>query len=65
VGLTSWSFRFVGCGVEFDLAINEGISTSHNLVQSGNYEIDCVGSFGFHNKKDGGKNAQATKNRHQ
>lgn len=62
---TSRSFQFVGCGVEFDLAIDEGISTSHHLIQSKNYEIDCAGNSSFHNWKDGGKNAQATENRHQ
>ncbi len=65
MGLASRSFRFVGHGVEFDSAIDEGISTCHHLVQSKNYEIDCARSFGFHNKKDGGKNAQATENKHQ
>jgi hypothetical protein len=62
---TTQNFQFVGCGVEFDLAIDEGISTSHHLIQSKNYEIDCAGSFNFHNKKDDGKNAQAIENRHQ
>jgi hypothetical protein len=49
VDSASWNFWFVGHGVEFDLATNEGISIGQHMVQFGNYEINCVGSSGFHN----------------
>lgn len=51
MGLGCRRFRFVGCTIEFDMAINERIPTCHYLIQSENYKISCVGSFDFYNPK--------------
>jgi hypothetical protein len=64
VGLGCQHFWFVGHAIEFNSATSEGVSTSHHMFQSRNYRINYARSFAFHNKKDGGRNAQPTKNRH-
>ncbi len=51
MGLGCRRFQFVGCTIEFDMAINERIPTCHYLIQSENYKISCVGSFDFYNPK--------------
>ncbi len=59
--LPRWHFSFVGHVTESNLAIGEGISTSHPLVQFENCKINCVRSFGFHNRKIGSGNVQTIK----
>jgi len=65
VGSACQHFRFVGCLIELDTSINEGIFVGRYLVQSKNYKIGCARSFDFYNQKDGGKNVPTTKNRLQ
>ncbi len=65
MGLTCWCFLFIGHVIKFDLTTNEGISIGHHLVQSRNCRISYGRSFGFHNRKDSGGNAQAIRNKHQ
>jgi hypothetical protein len=42
MGSSCWHFRFVGHAIDSNLTTSEGISTSHDLVQSRNYRISCA-----------------------
>lgn len=64
VGLGCRHFWFVGSAIEFNPATSEELSACHHLFQFGNYRIGYAKSFDFHNNRNGGRDAQPTKNKH-
>ncbi len=57
VGSTCMHFQVVGCVIESNPTIGEGVLVSHHLFQSKNYRINYARNFNFHNQKDGDQNA--------
>jgi hypothetical protein len=63
MGSTHKCFWFVECVIESHMAINEGISACHYLVQSESYKFGYARSSSSYKQNDNDGNVIALKNR--